>query len=77
MKTVKKNKAPSIVELQEILSSLSLSDVGMYLRDVPFSNDLGMINFHPSKRTHWVAYINQKYFNLYGCSLPKIYQSLI
>ena len=54
-----------------MLSSLSLNDVGIHLRDGPFSSDIGVVNFHPSKRTHWVVYKNETYFNSYGCVCPK------
>ena len=44
-----KNKATSNIEKQNILSSLSLNDVGIYLRDGPFKSDIGIVNLHPSK----------------------------
>ena len=47
------------------------SNVGFYLRDGPFSTDIGVVNLHPSKGTHWVCYINEIYFDSYGCSPPK------
>ena len=43
----------------------------MYLRDGPFESDIGIINLHPSKRTHWVLYINETYFDSYGVVSPK------
>ena len=66
-----KNKATSNIKIQQVLSSLSLNDVGIYLRDGPFSSDIGIVNLHPSKGTHWVCYINENYFDSYGCSPPK------
>ena len=66
-----KNKATSNIKIQNILSSLSLNDVGIYLRDGPFSSDIGIVNLHSSKGTHWVCYINENYFDSYGCSPPK------
>ena len=54
-----KNKATSNIKIQNILSSLSLNDVGIYLRDGPFKSDIGIVNLHPSKGTHWVCYINE------------------
>ena len=66
-----KNKATSNLKNQQILSSLSLNDVGIYLRDGPFISDIGVVNLHPSKGTHWVCYINKSYFDSYGCSPPK------
>ena len=48
-----------------------LNDFDIYLRDRAFSNDIGIVNLHPSKGTHWVCYINEKYFDSYGCVCPK------
>ena len=45
-------KATSIVKNYQVLTSLSLSDVGIYLRDGPFESDIGIVNLHPSKGTH-------------------------
>ena len=66
-----KNKATSNIKIQNILSSLSSNDVGIYLRDGPFKSDKGIVNLHPSKGTHWVCYINENYFDSYGCVPPK------
>ena len=66
-----KNKATSNIKIQNILSSLSLNDVEIYLRYGPFKSDIGIVNLHPSKGTHWVCYINENYFDSYGCVCPK------
>ena len=66
-----KDKATSNIKIQQILSSLKLNDIGIYLRDGPFSTDIGIVNLHPSKGTHWVVYINENYFDSYGCVPPK------
>ena len=66
-----KNKATSNKKIQNILSSLSLNDVGIYLRDGPFKSDIGFVNLHPSKGTHWVCYIYENYFDSYGVVCPK------
>ena len=66
-----KNKATSNIKLQQVLGSIALDNVGIYVRDGPFSNDIGVENLHPSEGTHWVAYINEKYFDSYGCCLPQ------
>ena len=50
---------------------LFLSNVGIYLRDGPFPSDIVIVNLHPSKRTHWVCYINKTFYNSYGCVCPK------
>ena len=66
-----KNKATSIIKIQQVLSSLILDDVGVYLTEAPFSSDIGIVNLHPSEGTHWVCYINENYFDSYGCVCPK------
>ena len=66
-----KNKATSDIKIQKVLSSLELSDVGTYSRDGPFEFDIGVVNLHPSKGSHWVCYIHQNYFDSYGCLPPK------
>ena len=66
-----KNKAKSNMKNQNTFLSLSLSDIGIYLRDVPFEYGIGTIILHPTKRTHWVAYVNLYYFDSFGCSPPR------
>ena len=66
-----KNKATSNIKIQQVLSSLGLNDVGIYLRDGVFKSDIGVANLHPSKGTHWVSYLNENYFDSYGCAPPK------
>ena len=72
-----KNKATSIIKIQQVLSSLSLKDVGIYLRDGPFKSDIGIVNLHPSKGTHWICYINENYFDSYGVVCPKTLSKFI
>ena len=57
-----KTKATSNIKIQQVLSSLNLNEFGIYLRDGPFESDIGIVNLHPTKGTHWVCYINEKYF---------------
>ena len=66
-----KNKATSNIKIYQVLSSLGLTNVRNYLRDEPFKTDIGIVNLHPSKGTHWVCYKNENYFESYGCVLPK------
>ena len=66
-----KNKATSNIKIQQVLSFLSLNEVGIYLRDGPFESDIGIVNLHPSKGTHCVVYINENYFDSYGIVCPK------
>ena len=60
------NKATSNIKLQQVLNSIGLNNVGIYLRDGIFKSDIGIVNLHPSKGTHWVCYINENYFDSYG-----------
>ena len=57
-----KNKATSNIKIQQVHNSIGLNNVGIYLRDGPFESDIGIVNLHPSKGSHWVFYINEKYF---------------
>ena len=66
-----RNKATSNIKTQQVLSSFSLNDVGIYLRDGPFESDIGIVNLHPSKGTHWICYVYDNYFDSYGCVCPK------
>ena len=66
-----KNKATSNIKIQQVLNSIGLNNVGIYLRDGPFSTDFGIVNLHPSKGSHWVCYKNENYFDSYGVVCPK------
>ena len=67
-----KNKATSNEKIYEVLKNTGRdTKVGIYLRDGPFSTDIGVVNSHPSKGTHWVAYIKENFFDSYGCVCPK------
>ena len=52
-------------------SSIGLDNDDIYLRDEPFSRDIAIVTLHPTKRSHWVAYINENYFDSYGCAPPQ------
>ena len=67
-----KNKATSNVKIYEVLKKIGLdSKVGFYLRDGPFSSDIGVLSLHPLKGTHFVVYRNENYFDSYGCAPPE------
>ena len=66
-----KNKATSNIKIQQVLDSMGLNNVGIYLRDGSFKSDIGFVNLHRSKGTHWVCYINDNYFDSYGIVCPK------
>ena len=60
-------KQYNIKKNYQVLSSLSLIDVGIYLRDGPISTDIGIVSLNPSKGTLWVRFTNENYFDSYGC----------
>ena len=66
-----KNTTTSNKKIQQVLNSIGLNNVGIYLRDGPFESDIGIVNLHPSKSTHWVIYINENYFDSYGNICPE------
>ena len=66
-----KNKATSNIKIEKVLVSMRLNNVGIYLRDEPSEFDIGIVNLHPFKGTHWVCYINENYFDSYGIVCPK------
>ena len=66
-----KNKATSNTKIQQVLSSLNLKDVWIYLRDDPFKSDIGIVNIHPFRGIHWLCHINENYFDSYGCAPPE------
>ena len=66
-----KNKATSNIKIRQVPDSIGLDNVGIYLRDDTFKSDVGIVNLHPSKGSHWVCYKNENYFDSYGCVCPK------
>ena len=72
-----KNKATSNIKFQKVLTSIGLDNVNIYLRDGPFSSDIGIVNLHPSTGSHWVCYINENYFDSYGVVSPKKLSKII
>ena len=65
-----KNKTTSNIKIQQVLDSMRLNNVGIYSKEGTFSSDIGIVNLHPSKGTHWICYINENYFDSYGCVCP-------
>ena len=65
-----KNKGTSNLKY-EVMKKIGLdSKAGNYLGDGPFSSDIGIVNLHPSRGTHWVCYKNESYFDSYDCVCP-------
>ena len=72
-----KNKTTWKIKKQQVPGSIGLNNVGIFLRDGPFSNDIESVNLHPSKGTIWVLYTNQEYFDSYGCPPPNTLSKFI
>ena len=64
-----KNEATSNVEMKEILKLMNTS-CGIYMRDDKFITTSGIVNLHPTKGTQWVMFVNEFYFDSYGCPPP-------
>ena len=54
-----KNKATSKKKIQQIFSSLYMNDGGICLTDEFVAIDVKIVDLHPTKGTHWVAYTNE------------------
>ena len=65
------------IYIYQILCSIGLNDVGLYLRDGTFSSDIGVVNIHPSKGTYCVCYINENNFDSSGCVPPRTLSKFI
>ena len=50
---------------------MSLSDIRIYLKDGPSESDIGIGILHLSKGTSSVAYVNDYFFDSYGCAAPQ------
>ena len=66
-----RNKPTSNIKIQKVLNSIGLNNVNIYLRDGPFSSDIGIVNLHPTRGGHWVSYIHENYFDSYGITPPR------
>ena len=47
------------------------------MRDDKFTTTSGIVNLHPTKGTHWVMFVNEFYFDSYGCPPPLNIMSFI
>ena len=65
-----KNNATSNIKTCQVLSSTGLDDVIIYLRDGPFSSDIGIVNPHKSIGSFWFVYMNEIHLDSYGCAPP-------
>ena len=71
-----KNEATSDIKIQEIPNEIIIP-CGLYLRDDKFTTPSGLVNLHPTKGTHWVMFVNEFYFDSYGCPPPLDIMSFI
>ena len=64
------NQATSNVKIKEIPNILKLNSTGIYMRDDKFTTPSGIVNLYPTKETHWVMFVNEYFFDSYGCPPP-------
>ena len=60
------NEAMSNIKIQPVCK-----DVDIFLRVCPFISDNGIVNLLSTKKSHWVAYINQNYIDSYAMCPPE------
>ena len=75
-KIILKNKATSNIKIQ-VLSTLGLNDVDIYLRGGSFHFDKGIVNIQPTKGSQWVCYMNEIYFISFSCVPPNNLSKII
>ena len=76
MKTFQKN-ATSIIKVYQVLASFGFDNVDIYLQNGPFLGDVGIVISNESRGLPCVAYINQNYFDSYGCPPPQKLSKII
>ena len=64
-----KDEATSNIKIKEVLDKLTIP-AGIYMRDDKFTTIAGIVNLHPTKGTHWVMFVDEFYFDSYGCPPP-------
>ena len=64
-------KATSNKNNYQVFPSIGLDNVNTYLRDAPFSSDVGIVKLYPFKGTDWISYNHGCKFGSYGCSPPQ------
>ena len=72
-----KNQATLNIKIQQVHSSSELDNVDIYLRNGPFSSNVGIVNLHESRGSHWVAFVNEIFLLFMVVLLLKNYLSLL
>ena len=57
------------MRIKEIINELKIP-AGIFRRDDAFFANSVKVNLHPNKGTHWFAFFDEFYFELYGCPPP-------
>ena len=60
-------KQHQIKKIQQVLGSIGLDNVDIYLRDGLLNFDIEIVNSHPIKGTDWITYLDKNCFVSYGC----------
>ena len=61
-----KNEPNSKMKIYQDLSSLSLSDAGIFSRVDPIQSAIEIVKLQPSQGIHWVFYNHEYYFDSYA-----------
>ena len=56
-----KIKATTNKKIYQAFASIGKGNSDIYLKDGPFSCDIGIVNLHESEETHWVVYKNETF----------------
>ena len=70
-------KATSNIKIQQVLVSFGLDNVITYLRDGLVLSDIGIVTLHVLKRTRWVLYIHEDFFDSHGIKPPQKLSKII
>ena len=64
-----KKEATSCVKINKILNEINIP-TGIYMKDVAFTTNSGIVNIHLTKGTYWVLFVDEFYFDSYGFPSP-------
>ena len=68
-----KDKATSNVKLNKNILDIFMNEMnihdpcGVYMRDAALATNSGIVKIHLTKGSHWVMFVDEFYFDSYGC----------
>ena len=72
-----KTKATSNLKFFQVLSSIGLDSIDIFLGDGPFKSDIGIVNLHPSKGNIGFAMLTKTFLIVMVVHLLKNYLNLL